>query len=115
MNIKKHICITKSLCCTEEINTTLQINYSSIKKKKDKVHLFDPLKIGFPDGSVGKESARNAGDTGDMGSILGLRGSLGGENSNPFLSGKSHKQRNLVGYGQKGGKESDTTEHNHII
>ena len=85
------------------------------KKKKDKVHLFDPLKIGFPDGSVGKESARNAGDTGDMGSILGLRGSPGGENSNPFLSGKSHKQRNLVGYGQKGGKESDTTEHNHII
>ena len=62
--------------------------------------LFDALKIGFPDSSVGKESARNAGDRGDMGSIPGLLGSPGGENGNPFLPGKSHKQRNLVGYGQ---------------
>ena len=28
--------------------------------------------IGFPGGSVGKEPACNAGDTGDMGSIPGL-------------------------------------------
>ena len=26
-----YICITESLCCTAEINTTLQINYNSIK------------------------------------------------------------------------------------
>ena len=30
-NMKKYICITKSLCCTEEINTTWQVNYTSIK------------------------------------------------------------------------------------
>ena len=46
--------------------------------------MFDPLKIGFPDGSVGKESARNAGDTGDMGSILRSGRSPGEGNSNPL-------------------------------
>ena len=37
-NTKKnaYICITESLCCTEEINTTLSINYTSIKLKKQK-------------------------------------------------------------------------------
>ena len=28
------MCITESLCCTAELNTTLQINYTAIKKKK---------------------------------------------------------------------------------
>ena len=34
-----YICITESLCCTAEINTTLSINYTSkqIKKKKTKL------------------------------------------------------------------------------
>ena len=27
-----HICITKSLCCTAEINIPLQVNYTSILK-----------------------------------------------------------------------------------
>ena len=27
------ICITESLCCTQETNTTLSINYTSIKNK----------------------------------------------------------------------------------
>ena len=36
------------------------------------------------DGSSGKESACNAGDTGDAGSIPGLRRSLGGGNGNPL-------------------------------
>ena len=27
-----HICITESLCCTPEINTTLSINFTSINK-----------------------------------------------------------------------------------
>ena len=31
-----YICITESLCCTPETNTTLQINYTSIKEKKNK-------------------------------------------------------------------------------
>lgn len=35
-NIKKAMsveCITESLCCTAEIGTTLQINYTSVKNK----------------------------------------------------------------------------------
>ena len=33
-NIKNnvYVCITESLCCTAEINTILQMNYTSIKK-----------------------------------------------------------------------------------
>ena len=37
---------------------------------------------GFPGGSAGKESACNAEDTGDKGSISGLGRSPGGENGN---------------------------------
>ena len=47
----------------------------------------------------GKESACNAGDTGDAGSISGLRRSPGGRNDNPFqypLPGKFHGQRSLA-------------------
>ena len=40
--------------------------------------------MGFPSGSVGKETACNAGDAGDMGSILGLGRPHGGEHGNPF-------------------------------
>ena len=38
--------------------------------------------MGFPGGSVGKESAHNAGDSGDTSSILGSGRSLGGDHSN---------------------------------
>ena len=68
---------------------------------------------GFPDGSAGKESSCNAGDTGDADSIPGSRRSPGGGKWQPtavFLPGKSHGQRILVGYSSKGRKESDTTE-----
>ena len=34
MKKNKYICITESLCCTAEIITTLQINYTSIKLVK---------------------------------------------------------------------------------
>ena len=30
-----HICITESLCCRAEINTTLHINYTLIKKERN--------------------------------------------------------------------------------
>ena len=40
--------------------------------------------MGFPDGSVGKESAYNAGDAGDLGSIPGLARSPGEGNDNPI-------------------------------
>ena len=39
---------------------------------------------GCLDGSAVKESACNTGDTGDVGSIPGLRRSPGGENDNPL-------------------------------
>ena len=68
--------------------------------------------LGFPDGSAGKESACNAKDTGDLGSIPGLERSPGQGNGNPlqyFLPEKSHGQRSLVGYSPWGHKESDTT------
>ena len=40
--------------------------------------------LGFPSGSAGKESACNAGDTGDMGSIHGSGRSSGERNDNPL-------------------------------
>ena len=40
--------------------------------------------LGFPDGSAGKETACNAGDTGDAGSIPGLGRPPGGGNDNPL-------------------------------
>ena len=41
-------------------------------------------KMGFPDGSAGKESTRNAGDTGDAGSIPGSGRSPGRGNGSPL-------------------------------
>ena len=67
----------------------------------------------FPSDSMGKEPAYNAGDTRDVGFNPGLGRSPGEGNSNPlqyFLPEKSHGQRNQVGSGPKGCKESDTTE-----
>ena len=64
---------------------------------------------GFPDGSAGEESACNAGDRGDTGSIPGSGRSPGEENGNPLqyscLKNKSHGQRSLAGYSPKGHKE----------
>ena len=51
----------------------------------------------------------SAGDTGDMGLILGLGGSSG-QPTPVFLPGVFHGQRSLVGYSPWGHKESDTTE-----
>ena len=34
----KTVYITESLCCTAEINTTLDINFTSIKEKKKTIH-----------------------------------------------------------------------------
>ena len=48
-------------------------------------HIYTTVhKIGFPDGSAGKESTCNTGDTGDAGSIPKLGRSLGEENGNPL-------------------------------
>ena len=64
----------------------------------------------FPGGSVGKESACNAGD---RGSILGSGKIPWRRAWQPipvFLPGPSHGQRSLVGYSPWGRKESDMTE-----
>ena len=65
-----------------------------------KILKFDNATVGFPDGSVGKESTCNAGDRGDVGSIPGSGRSLGGGNGTTpvFLPGESHGQRSLLGY-----------------
>ena len=69
--------------------------------------------LGFPSGLAGKESARNAGDTGDSGLLPGLgrfpwrwkwQATL------VFLPGETHGQRSLAAIVPWGHKESDTTE-----
>ena len=47
-------------------------------------HLFLEVHINFSHGSVGKESACNAGDTGDVGSVPGLGRSPGEGNGTPL-------------------------------
>ena len=63
---------------------------------------------GLPRWLSGKESACNARDTGDTGSIPGLGRCPGGGRWQPtpvFLPEKSHEQRSLVGYSPWGHKE----------
>ena len=62
---------------------------------------------GFPGGSVGKESAYNAGH---LSLIPGLGRSLGEGNGQPtpvFLPGEFHWQRNLMGYSSWGHNKTD--------
>ena len=64
------------------------------------------------DGSAGKQSARNAEDTGDMGSIpeLGRSPGRGNGNSLQYSCLNNPMERSLVGYSPKGCRESDTAE-----
>ena len=59
-----------------------------------------------------KNPPANAGDAGDAGSIPGLRRFLGVGNGNPsvFFLGKSHGQKNLMGYSPWGCTESYMTK-----
>ena len=66
--------------------------------------------LGFPGGSVSKESACSAGD---LDSISGLGRSPGGQHGNPLQYScveNPHGQMSLVGYSPLGRKESDMTE-----
>ena len=70
---------------------------------------------GFPDHSAGKESACNAGDTGDTASIPGSgrspgEGKWAPPSSKKFLPGEFHGQRSLVGYSPWSRRESDVSE-----
>ena len=67
-------------------------------------YLYSPSKwyhhlFGFPDGSVGKESAYNAGDRGDVGLIPGQEDPQRRkwQPTPVFLLKESHGQRSLVG------------------
>ena len=67
---------------------------------------------GFPGGTNGKNPPANAGDTRDLGSILGSGRSPGGGNGNLlqyFYLKNAMDKRNLVGYSPWGHKESDMT------
>ena len=71
--------------------------------------MISSMSKGFPGGSVSKESACNAED---LGSIPGLRRSLGGGHGNPLQYScleNPHGLGRLTGC-QQGCKESDTTE-----
>ena len=66
--------------------------------------------LGFPGGSVGKESACSVGE---LGSIPGLGRSPGGGHGNPLQYScleNPHGQRSLAGYSPWGHKEPDTTK-----
>ena len=67
-----------------------------------------PVPGGFPDGATGKESAYNAGDTGDVGSIPGLGRSRGEGKGYPL---QYFGLENSMGYiVPLDCKESDRTE-----
>ena len=85
VNLKK---ISKD---SEDLNTIKQLRYINLYESKGspKAGSFSKdLNVhgssrGFLDGSVGKESACNAGDWGDLGLILGSETSPGGGHDNP--------------------------------
>ena len=64
--------------------------------------------LGFPGGSSGKESACNAGDTGDMGQEDSLEEGMVTHSS--ILPGESYGQRSLTGYNPYSHRELDMTE-----
>ena len=68
--------------------------------------------MNFPDGSADKETACNAVDKGDTGSIprLGRLPEEAWQHTLVVLPEKSHGQRSLTGYSPKGHKESDPNE-----
>ena len=63
-----------------------------------------------------KNPPANAGDPGDAGWIPGNIPWRRAWQPNPvFMPGKFQGQRSLVGYGPWGHKESDMTEHTHVL
>ena len=69
--------------------------------------------LDFPVGSEGKETTRNAGDSGSI-RRSGKSSGEGNGNLLQFLPGEFHGQRSLVGSSPLGHKESDMTEHTSI-
>ena len=97
----KRICLQ---CRKPQFNSWVR----KIPWRRDK--LPTPVFLGFPDGSVSKESTCNVGD---LDSIPGLGRSPGGGYGNPLQYScleNPHGQRSLAGYSPWGRKESDMTE-----
>ena len=72
------------------------------------------LRLGFPSGAGGKESACSTGDARDSGSIPGSGRFFWRRKwqlTPVFLPGEFHRQRSLVGYSPWGHKELDMIEH----
>ena len=70
-----------------------------ISLKKSYIYVY--ILMGFPGGTVGKESTCNAGDTEDMGLIPGSERSLGEGNGSPLQYSclvNSMDRRSLVSY-----------------
>ena len=75
--------------------------------------MHDIKENGFPGGTVVKSLPANAGEAGDVVSILGSGRFPWRRKWQPipvFLPGKSHGQRSLAGYSPWGHTESDMTE-----
>ena len=68
--------------------------------------------MGFPGGATAKKLTANAGDSKDIGSILGSGRTPRVVNGNPLQYSclKNQWQTSLAGYSPWGGKELDTTE-----
>ena len=74
------------------------------------------LRLGFPSGAGGKESACSTGDARDSGSIPGSGRFFWRRKWQPtpvFLPGKFHGWRSLVDYRPQDSKESDTNKQLH--
>ena len=67
-------------------------------------------KLGFPGGSVSKESACNVGDPGLIPGFRRFPWRKAWLPTPVFLPVKFHGQRSLVGYSPQGHKEADTTK-----
>jgi len=77
-------------------NTKESMNWTRAHRSIEMACMY--ILLGFPDGSVGIESACNAGH---LGSIPGSERSFGEGNSNPLQDScleNPHSQRSLVGY-----------------
>ena len=73
------------------------------------------LLLGFPGGSEGKASARNAGAPGSIPGVGKIPWRRKWQSTPGLLPGKYHGQRSLVGYSPWGRKESDMTEQLHFL
>ena len=91
-------------------HSTSTAEYSPFTAKRPRIIPLQIIKLDFPSGSDGKESACNVGD---LRSTPGLGGSLGGGHGNPLQYScleNPHGQRSLAGYSPWGCKELDKTE-----